>query len=85
MPKKTKIERGYYPISFGDIRRGVETCERWGYGNKDTCKYIAESLIDRMDSLGLSIKDDLHSDLVSITHHINNGSKFRGQLLITFK
>jgi hypothetical protein len=81
----TKLERGFYPISYGDIRRGLETCERWGYGNKDACKYVAETIIDRIDSMELPIKDDLYSDLVSISHDLNSGANFKGQLLITFK
>jgi hypothetical protein len=88
MARKTKIKRGFYPISYADIKRMIGYCDSWGYGNKDTCKYVAENIIERLnlDYEELPIKDDLHSDLISITHDINNGANFKGkELLISFK
>jgi len=88
MARKTKIERGFYPISYADIRRMIGYCDTWGYGNKDTCKYVAENIIEQitLNNEELPIKDDLYSDLISITHDINNGARFKNrELLITFK
>ena len=76
---KTKIQKGFYPISITDVKRYIRNCEQWGYGNKDTCKYVAESVIERLslEYEDLPIRDNLYSDLVSIAHDINNGSLMR--------
>jgi hypothetical protein len=73
---KSKIQKGFYPISITDIRRYIRNCEQWGYGNKDTCKYVAESVIERLrlEHETLPIRESLHSDLISFAHDINNGS-----------
>jgi hypothetical protein len=87
MARKTKIERGFYPISYSDIRRMIGYCNNWGYGNKDTCKYVAENIIEQLElnHEELPIKDTLHSDLISITNYINSGARFKNkELLITF-
>jgi hypothetical protein len=73
---KSKIKNGYYPISISHIKRLINNCEKWGYGNKDTCKYVAESIIEwlRLNYTELIINDTLYNELVSITHDLNNGS-----------
>jgi len=73
---KTKLQKGFYPISLTDIRRYIRNCEIWGYGNKDTCKYVAESIIDKLsvNHENIPIKDTLYQELISITHDINSGS-----------
>lgn len=78
MARKTKKQRGFYPIYAKDIRRMIGYCETWGYGNKDTCKYVAENVIEQMqmNNPELYIKDSLYSDLISITHDMNNGARF---------
>ena len=72
---KSKLERGFYPISITDVKRYIKNCEQWGYGNKDTCKYVAESVIEtlELDYEELPIKDTLYQELISISHDINNG------------
>jgi len=72
----TKIERGFYPISLTHIKRLIKNCEVWGYGNKDTCKYVAENIIDwlSINHTNLPIKETLYSELVNITHDLNSGS-----------
>ena len=45
---KTQKEKGFYPISITDVKRYFKSCEQWGYGNKDTCKYVAESIIEKI-------------------------------------
>ena len=88
MARKTKIQRGFYPISYADIRRRIGYCDSWGYGNKDTCKYVAETTIEQLqiEHEDLPIKDTLYNELISLTHDINNGAKFKGsELLITIK
>lgn len=76
MPRKSNIQRGFYPISMTDVRRYFKNCRQWSYGNKDTCKYVAECVIEklRMEHETLPIRDNLYSDLISIAHDINNGS-----------
>lgn len=80
---KTKLDRGLYPIYLKDIKRKIGYCETWGYGNKDTCKYVAETIIEelKMNNPNLPIRDDLYSDLISITHDINNGGYINGKEL----
>jgi hypothetical protein len=34
-----------------DIRRLIGYCDTWGYGNKDTCKYVAEQIIEILATL----------------------------------
>ena len=85
---RTKLERGFYPISYTDIRRMIGYCDTWGYGNKDTCKYVSENIIERLtlEYPDLDIKPSLSSDLVSITHDMNSGANVKGkQLLISIK
>jgi hypothetical protein len=85
---KTKLERGFYPIYAKDIRRMIGYCETWRYGNKDTCKYVAENIISIMsiEQPNLEIKDSLYSDLIGITHDINSGARFiNREILIPIK
>lgn len=79
MQKRTKIKKGFYPISISDIKRMIGYCESWGYGNKDTCKYVAENTIEQliMKYPKIPINVTLYGDLVSITHDINNGSQMK--------
>lgn len=83
---KTKLERGFYPIYAKDIRRKIGYCETWGYGNKDTCKYVAETIIEDLQLNGIPTLEPLYSDLICITHDINNGARFVGrEILIPIK
>jgi hypothetical protein len=68
----------YYPISVTHIKRLIRNCEEWGYGNKDTCKYVAESIIEWLNLYheNLPIKDTLESEFISLVHDINNGAQF---------
>ena len=72
---KSKLERGFYPISITHVKRYIKLCEQWGYGNKETCKYVAESVIEHLELYHeeLPIKDSLYQELVSISHDLNNG------------
>ena len=76
---KTKLKRGFYPISLTYVKRLMGYCEQWGYGNKDTCKYVAESIIEwsSMYHEDIPIKDNLYSELIGITHDLNNGSQMK--------
>lgn len=73
---KSKLQKGFYPISITDVKRYIKNCDSWGYGNKDTCKYVAECVIDRLsiEHEDLPIKDSLYQELVGIAHDINSGS-----------
>ena len=85
MAKKTKIERGFYPIYTKDIRRMIGYCETWGYGNKETCKYVSENVIEqlRLKYPNLKISNRLDSDLISIVHDINSGGNYsKNEILI---
>ena len=86
MPRQTKIQRGYYPISYGDLIRRIGYCDNWGYGNKDTCKYVSETIIEwlLMNHENLPIKDTLNSELIGIVHDMNNGAELRKlEILLT--
>jgi hypothetical protein len=82
--KKTKLQRGFYPIYLSDIKRLIGYCNTWGYGNKDTCKYVAENTIEqlRLNIPTLPIRETLYSDLISIVHDINNGGYCNGKELL---
>jgi len=88
---KSKLERGFYPIYAKDIRRKVGYCETWGYGNKDTCKYVAETIIEDMrrdyDIEVLCEKEsELNRELISIVHDFNSGGSLKGdKMLIPIK
>jgi len=75
---KTQIQRGFYPISITHIKQFINNCEQWGYGNKDTCKYVAENVIANIEdnNIDLPIVDNLYSDLISIVHNMNKGAKY---------
>jgi hypothetical protein len=76
---KTKIKSGFYPISVTRVKRLIKNCENWNYGNKYTCKYVSESIIEwlLMYYEDLPIRDNLYNDLISIVHDINNGGKYK--------
>jgi len=80
---KSKIQKGFYPISYTRINQLMKNCRGWDYGNKDTCDYVAESIIQDLDIHypELPIRDSLRSDLISITHDINNGRITKGKVL----
>ena len=85
--KKSKLERGFYPIYLKDINRFISNCKSWNYGNKETCKYVSESIIEKLelDYPNLIINDNLSQKLIEITHDINNGKIFnKKELLINF-
>ena len=79
---KNKIKRGFLPIYSKDIRRLIGYCDTWGYGNKDTCKYVVEQIIEilandyRININPIGINNPLWSELISLTHNINSGGKF---------
>jgi len=80
---KSKIQKGFYPISYTRINQLIKNCRGWDYGNKDTCKYVAESVLQDLDINypELPIRSSLHSDLISIAHDINNGKITKGKVL----
>jgi hypothetical protein len=84
MARKTKLQRGFYPIFIGDIRRMMGHCQTWGYGNKETCKYVAENIIERMsiEQPEIKIKDDLYGELIGIAHDLNSGARYKGKELL---
>lgn len=84
---KSKIERGYYPISYSYLKRLVACCESWGYGNKDTCKYVAETTIEMLETNypDLKIRENLFAYLVDMAHDLNSGKSYTGELLIPVK
>ena len=83
---KTQKEKGFYPISITDIKRYIKNCEQWGYGNKDTCKYVAETLIAKIEDnhIELPIVDTLYSDLIMIAHNWNGGARY-SRINISYK
>jgi hypothetical protein len=87
MPRQTKIQRGYYPISYGDLIRRIGYCDNWGYGNKDTCKYVAETTIEQIqiNHPKIPINDVLYAVLIGIAHDLNKGRRYPEQLMIPIK
>ena len=83
---KTQKEKGFYPISITDVKRYFKNCEEWGYGNKDTCKYVAESIIEKIQLYhdDLPIADTLYSDLICIAHNLNGGARY-SRINISYK
>ena len=81
---KTKIEKGFYPISYTWIKRLIGYCEEWGYGNKDTCKYVAENIVEqlKLNHPDLPIRYSLQEELIELTHDINNGKITNGKVLL---
>jgi hypothetical protein len=73
---KSKIQKGFYPISITDVKRYIRNCRGWDYGNKDTCKYVAECVIDKLslEHEDLPLKEGLYHELVGIAHDLNSGS-----------
>jgi hypothetical protein len=72
---KKAVELGFYPISISYVRSLIANCEKWEYDNNATCKYVAETVIEKLERENpeLDILDSLYSDLVSIAHKLNNG------------
>lgn len=81
---KSKIQRGYYPISYAYLIKLIGYCDDWGYGNKDTCKYVAETTIEhlQMKYPELPIKDTLYGVLIGIAHDLNKGRRYTDKLEI---
>ena len=79
----SKIQRGFYPISYTRINQLMKNCRGWDYGNKDTCNYVADNILQDLDINypELPIRGSLRSDLISITHDINNGRLTKGKVL----
>lgn len=75
MIRKIKLKKGFYPISISEIAKLSKSCEKWGYGNKDTCKYVAETIIEGIEIKypDLEIREDLFDELVEATHDYNSG------------
>jgi len=69
----------YLPIKEKNIKRYIKYCDDWGYGNKDTCKYVAEMLtqdlqLDHNFKYKKAIK--YWNRFISLAHNINGGGKF---------
>ena len=81
---KTKIQKGFYQISYTWINLLIGYCEQWGYGNKDTCHYVAENIIEQLElnHPDLPIRDNLREELIELTHDINNGKFTKGEILL---
>lgn len=77
--RRSQIERGFYPISVTKMKQLVKNCERWGYSKKETCNYVAETIIDIIDCNypQLIICDMLHNDLKTLTHNMLSGSVYK--------
>ena len=80
---KSKIQKGFYPISYTRVNQLIRNCRGWDYGNRDTCNYVAENILQDLDMNypNLPIRSSLRSDLIEITHDINNGRLTKGKVL----
>jgi hypothetical protein len=85
MKNKELIKKGFYPISYKKLIKKVNICEKWGYGNKDTCKYVAETTIEEIELKypDLPIKDTLYGVLIGIAHDLNKGRRYTDELEIS--
>jgi hypothetical protein len=75
MNKKIK----YLPIKEKNIKRYIRYCDEWGYGNKDTCKYVAEMLTDDLvieNNFKFKIAEKYWNDFIILAHNMNGGGKF---------
>jgi hypothetical protein len=77
---KNKIQRGFLPIYSKDIRRLIGYCDTWGYGNSETCRYIAETLIEdlyyKCKINDENNKEGIYQELISLAHNMNKGGCF---------
>jgi hypothetical protein len=69
----------HLPIKEKNIKKYIKYCDEWGYGNKDTCKYIADMLtedltIDNNFKYEKAIK--YWNQFISLAHDMNSGGKF---------
>jgi len=69
----------HLPIKEKNIKRYIKYCDQWGYGNKDTCKYVADMLtedltIDHNFKYETAIK--YWDQFISLAHNMNGGGKF---------
>lgn len=57
------------------VRRLIGYCDEWNYNNKETCKYVVESIMEKHDK---DVHEDfeLYADLMSMVHNVNNGGNF---------
>ena len=69
----------HLPIKEKDIKRYTKYCDEWGYGNKDTCKYVAEMLTEDIildHNFKYKTAQKYWSNFISLAHHMNSGGKF---------
>ena len=57
------------------VRRLIGYCEEWNYNNKETCKYVVESIMEKHDK-DLHKNHELYADLMSMVHDVNKGGNF---------
>ena len=67
------------PIKEEDIKRYIKYCDEWGYGNKDTCKYIADTLTEDLiinNNFKYETARKYWHQFISLAHNMNSGGKF---------
>ena len=77
---KSKLQKGLYPIKMGVVRRAIKTAENWGYSNKEIGNYVAEVLIDTIDSIDDTLivdQIDLSDEIRTLVHRMLNGDQLR--------
>jgi len=83
---QSKVERGFLPIYKKDIRRMMSYCKTWGYGNKDTCKYVAENTIEQLLLHDYEISEGnqwkVRNRIIEIVHDLNSGGSSKKHILI---
>ncbi len=70
----------YLPIKEKNIKRYIKYCDDWGYGNKDTCKYVSDMLTDDL-IIDHNFKykkrhKNNWDEFISLAHNINGGGSF---------
>jgi len=57
------------------VRRLIGYCDEWNYNNKETCKYVVESIMEKHDK-DFGENRELYDDLMSMVHNVNKGGNF---------
>ena len=67
------------PIKEEDIKRYIKYCDEWGYGNKDTCKYVADTLTEDLiinNNFKYETARKYWDQFISLAHNMNAGGGF---------
>ena len=67
------------PIKKANIKRYIKYFDEWNYGNRDTCKYVADMLTEDLileHNFKHKKAQKYWSDFISLAHNMNSGRNF---------